>query len=491
LRVQRVDGRADAPLRAVGLGRDLRAAIDARGTALVPYRGEGGPRGGSFRYVSAIDVLEGRLPAGSLQGRYALLGFTAPALMDLRATPVGEAYPGVEVHANLISGLLDGRIPIRPHEARTYDVLLLLLVGAVLVIGLPLLPVAGALALGLATAAAVAAVNTALFLGAGLVLPLATALVLTLAALAVNMALGYFVESRAKRELASQFATYVPPELVRQMVRNPERYTMQARAEELTVMFCDLRGFTTLSETIEPLALQGLLNDVLSRLTHVIRAHGGTIDKYMGDCVMAFWGAPVPMADHASRAALAAFDMCAALAQFNAERAAAGQPRVEAGIGLNSGLVSVGNMGSDVRRAYTVIGDAVNLAARLEGLSRVYDVGIVASEATVRQAAGAGLVWQELDRVRVKGRTQAVCIHTVRAGPGGLTPELAQELDLWHQALPLWRAGRFTEFESEVSKLHDQSVNYSLYRLYAQRVASCLRHPPGPQWDGTALFDAK
>ena len=489
--VRRVDGRADGPLREVGLGQDLRAAIDARGTALVPYRGEGGPRGGSFRYISAVDVLEGRLPAASLRGRYALLGFTTPALMDLRATPVGEAYPGVEVHANLISGLLDGRIPVRPHDAGGYDVLMLLAVGAVLAIGLPLLPVAGALALGLAAAAAVVALNTALFLGAGLVLPLAAVLVFTLAALAADMALGYFAESRAKRALARRFATYVPPELVRQMVRNPERYTMQARAEELTVMFCDLRGFTSLSEHMEPLALQGLLNDVLSRLTHIIRAHGGTIDKYMGDCVMAFWGAPVPMADHARRAALAAVDMRAALAQLNAARAAAGQPPVEAGIGLNTGLMSVGNMGSDVRLAYTVIGDAVNLAARLEGLSRVYGVDIVASQATVDQAAGAGQVWQELDRVRVKGRSQAVCIHAVRAGPGGLTPELAEELALWRQALPLWRAGRFAEFEAQLDRLKRRNANFYLYRLYAERVASCLQVPPGPGWDGTTVFDAK
>jgi adenylate cyclase len=351
--------------------------------------------------------------------------------------------------------------------------------------------VAGALALGLSAAVGVVALNTALFLGAGLVLPLATALVLTLGALAVNMALGYFVESRAKRDLADQFATYVPPELVRQMVRNPQRYTMQARAEELTVMFCDLRGFTSLSETMEPLALQGLLNDVLSRLTQVIRAHGGTIDKYMGDCIMAFWGAPVPQPDHAARAVDAAVAMCANLAQFNAERAAAGLPQVSAGIGLNTGVVSVGNMGSDVRRAYTVIGDAVNLASRLEGLSRVYGVDIIASAATVQQAAPAGHVWQELDRVRVKGRTQPVRIHTVRAGPDGHSPALAAELADWRYALGLWRAGRFKDFEAALAALQQRNANFSLYRLYAERIALVLQSPPGPPWDGTALFDAK
>ena len=236
LQVRRVGGAPGGAVASVALGggaQMLQMPLDTRGTALVPYRGPGGPNGGSFRYISAVDVLEGHLAPAQLKGRYALLGFTTPGLMDLRATPVGEAYPGVEVHANLVSGMLDGRIAARPDYVAGYEVALLLLLGAVLAIGLPMLPVGRALALGLALIGGLLALDLSLYLGAGLVMPLATALVLTLTALAVNMALGYFVESRAKRELAQQFATYVPPELVRQMVRNPERYSMQARAEEL------------------------------------------------------------------------------------------------------------------------------------------------------------------------------------------------------------------------------------------------------------------
>ena len=494
LRLERVAGQAAGGLAAVTLGsgaQALRVPVDARGAALVPFRGPGGPGGGSFRYISALDVLEGRLPAGELKGRYTLLGFTAPGLMDLRATPVGEVYPGVEVHANLLSGMLDGRIAVRPDYAAGYEVALLLALGLVLILGLPLLPVAASLGLGLALLGGILALDFSLYLGAGLAMPLATALVLTLTALAVNMALGYFVESRAKRELAQQFATYVPPELVRQMVRNPERYGMQARAEELTVMFCDLRGFTSLSETMEPLALQALLNDVLSRLTHVIRAHQGTIDKYMGDCVMAFWGAPVAQPDHARLAVDAAVAMTAAMRQFNAERAAYGAPPVSVGIGLNTGVMSVGNMGSDLRRAYTVIGDAVNLAARLESLSRVYQVDIVASQATVDHAAAGQHLWQELDRVRVKGKHQATTIHTVRAAPGQASAALQAELALWQAALPLWRAGSFEEFRTKVNELQQANANFFLYRLYAARVASQLQTPPGPGWDGTTDFDAK
>ncbi|MDO5691416.1 MAG: adenylate/guanylate cyclase domain-containing protein [Pseudomonadota bacterium] len=493
LRLERVAGQANGALTAIvlGAGRDgLRVPIDTRGAALVPFRGPGGADGGSFRYVSAQDVLEGRLSAGELKGRYVLIGFSAPGLLDLRATPVGEAYPGVEMHANLIAGMLDGRIAARPDYAMGYEVALTALLGLVLTIGLPLLPVAGSLALGLGLLAGLVALNLGLYLGAGLAMPLAAGLVLTLMALAVNMALGYFLESRAKRDLADQFATYVPPELVRQMVREPDRYSMQARAEELTVMFCDIRGFTTWSETMAPLALQALLNEVLSSLTRVIRAHQGTIDKYMGDCVMAFWGAPVAQPDHARLAVDAALAMTEAMRRFNAERAGRDAPEVSVGIGLNTGVMSVGNMGSDLRRAYTVVGDAVNLASRLEGLSRVYDVGIVASHATVQQAGAGHHRWQELDRVRVKGKHQAVTIYTVRTagdGPDGLTTELAQ----WHDALPLWRSRQFLEFQTKVNMLQRKHANFYLYRLYGERVASLLQAPPGPDWDGTTDFDVK
>ncbi|MDO5288411.1 MAG: adenylate/guanylate cyclase domain-containing protein [Pseudomonadota bacterium] len=496
LRVLRTAGQPSGPLHALQLAGALPAPVpmDAQGTALVPYRGAGGPQGGSFRYISAADVLQGRLPAASLQGRFALLGFTAPGLMDLRITPVSPAYPGVEVHANLISGMLDGRIPSLPGWAAGYEVLLLLALGAVLVLNLPVLRMGQAAALVAALVAALLALNMGLYLGAGLALPLVSTLALALAALVTNFALGYLVEGRARRRLAQQFATYVPPELVRQMERNPTRYSMQARAEELTVMFCDLRGFTTLSETMEPLALQHLLNDLLSRLSHVIRAQQGTIDKYIGDCIMAFWGAPVTNPAHARQAMQAALDMTEVLRTFNAERAAQNLPPISAGIGLNTGLMSVGNMGSDVRRAYTVIGDAVNLGARLESLTRVYGVDLLASQSTRAQVSDlpGNHLWQTLDRVRVKGRQQPVTIHTTRQpAPGQSLAELQAELALWDSAQADWQEARFVSFQTKLHKLRSLNANYFPYRLYEERLTSLLRHPPGPAWDATTAFDAK
>ncbi|MDR1967830.1 MAG: adenylate/guanylate cyclase domain-containing protein [Burkholderiaceae bacterium] len=461
--------------------------LDPRGAVLVPFRGPGGQRGGSFRYISAVDVLNHQLPADSLRGRYVLLGSSAPGLMDFHATPVNGSYPGVEIHASVLSAMLEQRTLYRPVNAPAWNVLLLLALGAALSAGLPRLRLAGALSLSLLAAAALLAGITALFIRYGMVLPLADPLVLVAAALGLNVTLGYLAETRIKRDLAVQFATYVPPEVVQTIVSNPQRYSMQARTEELTVMFCDLHDFTSLSETLEPLALQALLGDILSRLTQAIRAHGGTIDKYMGDCIMAFWGAPVPMANHACQAVKAAAAMRAALLQLNVERAAAGQPRISAGIGLNTGLMSVGNMGSDVRRAYTVIGDAVNLAARLESLSRAYGVDIVASQATMQHvaalgeqtpaahgAAATGYVWQELDLVRVKGKTQSVHVYTMRAASCDLTPELEQELQLWSQALPLWRSGEFSKLNVIVEELRKINDTFFPYQLYANRIGARL-----------------
>ncbi|MDB5898441.1 MAG: adenylate/guanylate cyclase protein, partial [Ramlibacter sp.] len=273
--------------------RQLSIPVDDRVATLVPFRGEGGDAGGSFKYISASDLLNKRLPEGSLRDKIVLVGTTAPGLLDLRVSPVGETYPGVEMHANVISGLLENKLFVKPDYAVGFEVVVLLAAGLVLALLLPMLSAMVAVLVSVGIAILLVALNYYLFMSHGLVLPLASALVMTGTAFALNMSYGYFVESRHKRELANLFGTYVPPELVDEMVKDPDSYSMKATNKELTVMFCDMRGFTKMSERMEPTQLQELLNAVFSRLTDIIRANRGTIDKYMGDCVMAFWGAPV------------------------------------------------------------------------------------------------------------------------------------------------------------------------------------------------------
>lgn len=469
--------------------RTLAVPVDGRVAALVPFRGPGGASSGTYRYVSAADVLGKRLAAGSLKDKIVLVGTTAPGLLDLRVTPVGQTYPGVETHASVISGLLDGKIVVKPDYAIGYDTVMLLLAGLTLAFALPLLSATRAVIASAGVLAALTGLNFWLYAQHGLVLPLAAALVMSFTVLALNMSYGYFVESRGKRELASLFGTYVPPELVDEMVKDPDSYSMQAANKELTVMFCDMRGFTKMSEKMGPTQLQELLNAVFSRLTDLIRANRGTIDKYMGDCVMAFWGAPVDIADHASLSVKTAMEMAIAVRAINEGHRARGMPEIGIGIGLNTGTMCVGDMGSHVRRSYTVIGDSVNLGSRLEGLSKVYGVDIVVSE-TTRRLAG-GFAWQELDKVRVKGREQAVGIFWPVARADSLDKERADELKAWAVFLKAYRAQDWDQCDVLLLNLQRMNAKKYLYELYSQRVASMRLLPFDPAWDGATNFETK
>ncbi len=464
--------------------------VDRRVASLIPYRGFGGPKGGSFQYVSAADVLAGRLAPDSLRGKIVLFGTTAPGLLDLRSTPVGTAYPGVEVHANLISGFLDGHVPTTPDYALGYELVVVVISGMVLALLLPWLPAARAIGLSLGMLVAVVGLNLWLYTSHGLVLPLASALFMIVAGFVMNMSHGYFAESRSKRELAQLFGTYVPPELVDEMVKDPDRYTMQAQSRELTVMFCDMRGFTTLAESMTPEQLQALLNRVFSQLTEVIRRHRGTIDKYMGDCVMAFWGAPLASPDHAVQAVRAAVEMTQAMEEINQEFRAKGWPAVGVGIGINTGNMLVGDMGSNIRRSYTVIGDAVNLGARLEALSRVYGVDVVVGEATRRQTPQ--FLWQELGKVVVKGKAEVVRAYTPLVQRGDVSDaSLKQELAVWDGFLKAYRAQEWESCDLQLLNLHRIRPGNALYVYYAACVARQRALPVDPAWDGTLRIGEK
>jgi adenylate cyclase len=466
----------------------LGVPVDDRVAALVPFRGPGGAAGGSFKYIPASDVLNKKLAEGSLKDKIVLLGTTAPGLLDLRVTPVGETYPGVEVHANVISGLLDGKIFVKPDYAIGYDVVVLLFAGLVLAIALPLLSAPRAVIASLVVLLLVVGLNFWLF-RYGLVLPLAAALVMVLTSFALNMSYGYFVESRSKRELANLFGTYVPPELVDEMVKDPESYTMEATNKELTVMFCDMRGFTKMSEQMEPVKLQELLNSVFNRLTDIISGNRGTIDKYMGDCVMAFWGAPVDIPNHAHLAVKTALEMANAVRKINEEHRAQGIPEIGVGIGINTGTMCVGDMGSDIRRSYTVIGDSVNLGSRLEGLSKVYGVDTVVSESTRKLAPE--FAWQELDRVRVKGKEQAVAIYWPVAPVERVEKPLADELKTWNAFLKAYRVQDWDQCDVLMLNLQRMNAKKYLYELYSERVASMRLLPFDPGWDGATNFETK
>jgi adenylate cyclase len=457
-------------------GRRLsRLPTTEAGAAYVPFRGAGGPQGGSFRYVSAAAVLNGELPAGDLAGRIVLIGSTAPGLQDVRATPVSGTYPGVEVHANMISGMLDDRLPQRPDYARGYEIAMLLLLGGLLTCLPRRLKTGGSIALHLGVPLGVLALDSWLYARHGLVMPLAATLVLAACLTAVNLLVGYMMENRERRRLMRVFGTYVPPELVREMLKRPNAYSMQASSRELTVMFCDLQGFTRMSEHMDPAELQTLLNDLFTHLTDVIYAHGGTVDKYMGDCVMAFWGAPVRSEQHASQATHAALALQARVAELNTARLAEGRDLLRVCIGINSGVMAVGDMGSHWRRAYTVIGDAVNLASRLEALTRVYGIDVVTGRQTL--ALAPEFLWQHLDRVRVKGRDRLEDIYTPVCALDEASAAQVAEVQAWNEALADHIAGNSSKMQSFLMMYAPNSPQNPLYQKFAAQLALA---PPRP-----------
>lgn len=462
---------------------DLRIPVDENVAALIPYRGFQG----SFSYLSIADVLADRIKPEQLKGKIVLIGTTAPGLMDLRATPVGAVYPGVEIHANLISGMLDGTIKYKPAYVLGVDVVLLLIAGSVMVFLLPLLSPFRATIVALIVLLFMLSVNLSFWQVGNMVLPLANGVLLVLALYALNMSWGYFVESRSKRQLTNLFGQYVPPELVDEMSRDPENYSMAGRKAELTVLFSDVRGFTTISEGLEPDQLATLMNEYLGAMTAVIRKNRGTLDKYIGDAIMAFWGAPVSDAGHAKHAVNTAIEMQEALLDLNKLLVAKGWPELKIGVGVNTGSMTVGDMGSPVRQSYTVMGDAVNLGSRLEGITKQYGVGIIAGEAT-RELVKNDFVFRELDRVRVKGKAEPVGIYEPVGLVGRVDPESLSELDLWNQALSAYRAQDWDHAEELLQSLANMTPRY-LYDLYSKRIAHCRKEPPGEGWDGVTTFE--
>jgi len=464
----------------------MRIPLDESANALVPYRGAQG----SFNYFSLVDVLNERVNAADLKGKIVLVGTTAPGLLDLRATPVGPTYPGVEIHANLIAGMLDGTIKQRPPYVVAAEFMLLLISG---VTGALVLPFLSPLVSTVSTAAGLTLVtgaNLFIFDHYNLVLPLASGLLMIAVLVTFNMGYGFFVEARGMQKITSLFGQYVPPELVEQMAQNPERFSMAPRAQELTVLFSDVRGFTTISESLSPEDLAVYINEYLTTMSLVIREqHGGTLDKYIGDAIMAFWGAPVADPQHARKAVLAALGMQREARALNEKFRARGWPTFKIGIGVNSGVMRVGDMGSRIRRAYTVMGDAVNLGSRLEGITKEYGADIIVGEGTKRLLSG--IVLREIDRVRVKGKDEPVTIYE----PLGLESELdslqRNEIDSWNRALGFYRAQNWDRAEQELLRLRTAGGNTELYDVFLERIAVFRDEGPGPAWDGVYTFESK
>jgi adenylate cyclase len=461
--------------------------IDPQGTTYIPYSG----RAYSFRYISATDILNQTVKnPEDLQFVIGIIGTTAAGLVDLRNTPLQQNnYPGVEVHATTIAGILDANFKSRPYYAATAEFLLILLLGVLLSVLLPMLGATAQTLTWILASAALIAINLYLWINENTILTIAPLLALATGLYMINMAYGYFFESRNKAKLSGLFGQYIPPELVDEMSKDPEAYNLEAKREQLTVLFSDVRGFTNISEGLDPKSLSTLMNDLLSPMTRIVHDNGGTIDKYMGDAMMAFWGAPVPNQNHASAAVQSGMEMLKELGPLNERFAAKGWPDVKIGIGLNTGNMNVGNMGSEFRMAYTVLGDSVNLGARVEGLTKEYGVLFIVTEFTAAEAPE--YEYRILDNVRVKGKDEPVTILE----PMGLSDEVSpvdkDERDRFHAAIDLYKQQKFSEAIDVCERLEKEFGERFVHQLYIKRCQHFLLEPPAGDWDGVYTFTTK
>jgi len=462
---------------------NLSMPLDRDGRALVPYRAEG-----TFEYVSAVDVIERRAPQEMLAGRIVLVGSTAPGIMDLRVTPVAKAFPGVEIHANLIAGILDGDVIWEPVDSDRIETLMLAALGLSVAALLPLIAPLWAALGTLLLCGAMLAGNLYLWHALHLSVPLAAPLLAVLGLFVLNMSYGFFIEARSKTHLTRLFGQYVPPELVDEMAKDPESYSLRGESRVMTVLFSDIRDFTGISESLEAARLAEMLDLYLSHMTGIIQHQRGTVDKYIGDAIMAFWGAPVRDEGHARGAVLTALRMQASLAELNRQLEAHGWPAVKIGIGINTGRMSVGNMGSRFRMAYTVMADAVNLASRLESLTKEYGAGVLVGEDT--RAACPDIAFMAVDRVRVKGKARPVAIYEPLGLVAELDPVRLAEAAAFEAALESYRDRRWEAAEQTLRRLYEQNPR-KLYALYRQRIAQFRTDPPPDDWDGVFNYTSK
>jgi adenylate cyclase len=469
----------------LSIGGMLDIPTDGEGQVIVPFKGRS-PR---FLYLSATDVLNGRVDASAMEGSVVLVGTTAEGLKDLRATPVQAVYPGVEVHATTISALFGSGFPVRPAWALGADVAVLALSGIAAIVLFARLGLLWSIFAALLLLGAVAGLNFWLWSAKQLVLSLAAPVLSLLAIILVYLGFRFLEEARSRRGLKEAFGQYVPATLVEEMFHDPDKdFGFEGESREMSVLFSDIRGFTTLSEKLDPQGLKQFLNAYFTPITEIIFRKQGTIDKYVGDMVMAFWGAPLRDHAHAQNAVETALAMLDAMPKMREDFGARGWPEVDIGIGINTGPMNVGDMGSSFRRAYTVIGDAVNLGSRLESLTKYYGVRLLVSDST--RAAVTGVTFRRLDRVQVKGKSEPIEIHEAVCLSSQLEATLAAELEAHEAALDAYFAGDWDAAAHRFSALASAFPERLVYGVFVERVAE-LRQTQAPGWDGVYAHTAK
>jgi adenylate cyclase len=459
--------------------------VDRHGRLLINYLG---PEGTIPTY-SAAALLEGRLPERVLKDKVVMVGATAVGIYDLRVTPFSGNCPGVEIQATVIDNLLQGDFLRSPRLGLPLMMALILALGAFLGLLLTRLSAIWGFLVTLAVILGYTLIDYLLFSRLNLYVELLHPLT-TMVLIYVGVSTQRFLaEERERARIRKAFESYVAPTVVHEMLKHPDQLRLGGERREITILFSDIRGFTTMSENLDPERLVQLLHSFLNPMSSIIINHGGTIDKYMGDAIMALFGAPLVQPEHARLACRAALDMVLALKNLNHRWEAEGWPTLEIGVGVNSGPVAVGNMGSDRLFDYTAVGDNVNLASRLEGLNKYYATRILISDTTAEQL-GDSFILREVDRVRVKGKARAAAIFEV-LGEGEAAPKLYRFLETYHRGLALYRERGWKKSLTAFNEALEIYPDDKAAQRYLSLVQNFLKHPPPDDWEPVTRMDGK
>lgn len=459
------------------------------GEALINYHGPAY----TYPHKSMAEVLEGKIPPEFFRGKIVLIGATATGIGDIKSTPYsGTDYPGIEIHANVIDNLLHGNFLQRGAKQQLLDVVVILLLGVPLGLFMALVP-PRFMWFGLSLLAPLVWVDYRAFVNGWWLNFSIPAITITANVLLVSLYRA-LVEEKEKRRVRTAFGQYVSPEVIRRLLLNPQ--LVEPRKTEISVMFSDIRGFTTISEQLDAQELAGFLNEYLSDMTGIVFKYSGTLDKYIGDAVMAFWGAPFEVEAHAVKACQSALEMMKRVHEMQQKWLAEGRPHLDIGIGINTGGASVGNMGSSLRYGYTALGDTVNLSSRLEGLNKDYGTHIIVNESTFSAASTAGFVFRELDLIRVKGKKLPVTIYELvgRAGePSDYgPPEAAQSrLEDFRLARELYRQRQWEAAQKAFETILAKWETDGPARTYWKRCQEYLFDEPPSGWDGVFTMTHK
>jgi adenylate cyclase len=448
-------------------------------------------------FIPAWKVLAGGVDRAEIEGKILLIGTSAQGLLDLRATPVDEVLPGVEVHAMALEHILAGHRLVRPDYALGVEQAAILVLGLLLAFVMPRLAPGTAATLGAATFVVVILAGWIAYRYGDLLFdPLYPALALLILTAGITFYI-YRQTERQRGEIRTAFGRYLAPEVVADIVADPSRLELGGEVRELSLMFCDVRDFTGISEGLTAAELTQFINELLTPLSDIVLRERGTIDKYMGDAIMAFWNAPLTLTDHAARACRAAIDMGKRMdalnARWQAEAASAGRtfPHVSIGIGVNTGECCVGNLGSEQRFDYSAIGDEVNVTSRLEGLTKFYGLPAIISEKTASEAPSIPVI--EVDCVTVKGRGRPTTIYALAETLDCDQATLATLRDLQERFLRAYRAQQWSAAEmllAEARALGCPTLT-AYYDLFASRIATLRTAALTPDWDGTFAMTEK